>query len=276
MRIHHLNCATFCPLGGGLLWGPRRGPLHARFVCHCLLVETDAGLVLVDTGLGLQDVTHPYRRLGVTYKVLLRPACDPREAAANQVERLGFRRDDVRHIVLTHLDRDHAGGLPDFPSATVHVADAEYQDAMARVGRGARIRYQPSQWQHGPAWARYAPGGERWLGFDGVSQLRGLPPEILLVPLPGHTAGHRGVAIDTARGWLLHAGDAYYHAGEIDSARPWRYPALAMTQWLIGVDRGAGRANRERLRTLAHRAGDDVTILCSHDPATCPAAAVGE
>jgi glyoxylase-like metal-dependent hydrolase (beta-lactamase superfamily II) len=30
---------------------------------------------------------------------------------ARQVERLGYRREDVRHIVLTHLDMDHAGGL---------------------------------------------------------------------------------------------------------------------------------------------------------------------
>ncbi|MFD0510570.1 MBL fold metallo-hydrolase [Streptomyces aureus] len=30
---------------------------------------------------------------------------------------LGYAVDDVRHIVLTHLDLDHAGGLPDFPRA---------------------------------------------------------------------------------------------------------------------------------------------------------------
>jgi glyoxylase-like metal-dependent hydrolase (beta-lactamase superfamily II) len=270
MRVHHLNCATFCPIGGNLLWGPRCGPLYTRFICHCLVVETDAGLVLVDTGLGLQDVAHPYRRFGVTYKLLLRPVCDPREAAANQVERLGFRRTDVRHIVLTHLDRDHAGGLPDFPAATVHVADTEYREAMARAGRRSRMRYQPSQWRHGPMWARYMAGGERWLGFDGVSQLRGLPPEILLIPLPGHTGGHCGVAIDIAEGWLLHAGDAYYHAGEIGSGRRWQPPGLALTQWLIDADRGAGRANRERLRAVADDGGNDVAILCSHDPAGYP------
>ena len=191
----------------------------------------------------------------------------------NHVERLGFGRRDVRHIVLTHLDRDHAGGLADFPAATVHVADAEFQAAMTRTGRRARMRYQPSQWQHGPTWARHPTGGERWLGFDGVSQMRGLPPEILLVPLRGHTSGHAGVAIATDGGWLLHAGDAFYHASELDSAQPRRRPGLAVTQWLIEADRGAGRSNRERLRALARRAGGEVTILCSHDPATFPAPA---
>jgi glyoxylase-like metal-dependent hydrolase (beta-lactamase superfamily II) len=37
----------------------------------------------------------------------------------HQVQRLGFDPRDVRHIVLTHLDFDHAGGLDDFPHATV-------------------------------------------------------------------------------------------------------------------------------------------------------------
>ena len=30
-------------------------------------------------------------------------------------------REDVTDIVLTHLDFDHAGGLDDFPAATVHL-----------------------------------------------------------------------------------------------------------------------------------------------------------
>jgi len=63
-RIHHLNCISTCPLGGKLMDDRtesliRRGHLS----CHCLLVETNRGLVLVDTGFGLQDVHHPKKRL---------------------------------------------------------------------------------------------------------------------------------------------------------------------------------------------------------------------
>ena len=38
------------------------------------------------------------------------------------------------------------------------------------------------------------------MGFDGVRQLEGLPPEILMVPMPGHTWGHAGVAVAAACG----------------------------------------------------------------------------
>src|SRR3546814_2886084 len=60
--------------------------------------------------------------------------------------------------------------------------------------------------------------GERWFGFEAVRDLDGLPPEILLVPLPGHTWGHSGVAVqEDGGGWLLHAGDAYFYRGEVGS-----------------------------------------------------------
>ena len=55
MHIHHLNCGTHCPIGGSFYDGRSRG-LHADICTHCLLIETDGGLVLVDTGYGIQDV----------------------------------------------------------------------------------------------------------------------------------------------------------------------------------------------------------------------------
>ena len=60
-NIHHLHCGTLCPICGPLFG--QKG-LHAKVVCHCLLVETDQGLVLIDTGLGIQDYLYPQARLG--------------------------------------------------------------------------------------------------------------------------------------------------------------------------------------------------------------------
>ena len=118
------------------------------------------------------------------------------DTAIRQIEAFGHRAQDVRHIVATDLDFDHAGGLEDFPNATVHVMQREYDDATGpRAGVVARNRWRPSQLDKVLHWRGYGARGEPWFGFDAVRDLDGLPPEILMVPLPGHSWGHAGVAI---------------------------------------------------------------------------------
>ena len=84
-------------------------------MCHCLLVETDEGLVLIDSGLGTDDLGEN-SRLPAAFRFLSSPPSDG-PTALHHVLRLGFSPSDVRHIVLTHLDMDHAGGISDFPAA---------------------------------------------------------------------------------------------------------------------------------------------------------------
>ena len=265
MRIHHLNCGCMCPVGGRLWDGVSRGPT-AQLVCHCLLVETDAsGLVLVDTGFGSRDVEDPYGRLSPLFIHMNRIRLEHRYTALAEVTSRGFSPRDVRHIVLTHLDFDHAGGLEDFPEATVHVLQPEAEAAEHRDGFIRRRRYRPEQWDEVGHWSFYDRGGERWFGFDAVRGLAGLPPEILMIPLPGHSAGHAGVAIDTPDGWLLNAGDAYFYRREMD-AEPTCTPGLAAYQRLMEEDRPTRLYNQERLRALANSRRSNVRIFCSHDP----------
>jgi len=189
------------------------------------------------------------------------------ETAVEQLEQLGFAPKDVRHVVVTHLDLDHAGGLADFPDAAVHVSVAEHDASMNRRTARERNRYRPPHWAHGPKWAIYTPGGERWNGFDGVRALDGLPPEILRVPLVGHTRGHHGIAIRRAgdAGWMLHAGDAYFHHGEMETTPRCPLPLRAF-QKLVAIDDESRLANQSRLRTLARDALANVTVFSAHDP----------
>ncbi|MCY1029890.1 MBL fold metallo-hydrolase [Corallococcus sp. BB11-1] len=267
MRIHHLNCTTMCPPGGRLMDGRRGFTGPAALTCHCLLVETARGLVLVDTGFGLNDVYEPRVRLnGLFRDVLCRPALVEESTAIRQVERLGFQASDVRDIILTHLDFDHAGGLDDFPHARVHLLAEEYRVASAQRTWLDRARFRPQQWSLDKRWETYsARRGEGWFGFDCVRELSGLPPEILLVPLTGHTLGHAGVAIDTGEGWLLHAGDAYFHHGEMDLDRYRCTVGLRAYQKLMQKDGWMRWYNLRRLRELVQRHGEQVTVFCAHD-----------
>jgi glyoxylase-like metal-dependent hydrolase (beta-lactamase superfamily II) len=267
MRIHHLNCGTCCPMGGALFDGISAGPL-GRLVCHCLLIETDAGLVLVDTGFGTKDV-HDHNRLPLFFRLLNNIQLLPEETAVHQIRRLGFRPEEVRHILISHLDFDHAGGIEDFPNATVHLLAREHQAAMRHDGgiHGNR-RYQTRQWDEVRHWQFYQSGaGDRWMGFDAVRALEGLPPEILLVPLAGHTWGHSGVAIREDSGnWLFYAGDAYFYRGEIGAPQRRCTPGLRFYQNMMDTDRAARVRNQARLRRLSLERAGEVRIFCAHDP----------
>lgn len=73
IRIHHLNCATMCPFSARLMAGEGGWREPARLVAHVLLIETDQGLVLVDTGLGTADVGKP-ARTGAAFRHVVRPS----------------------------------------------------------------------------------------------------------------------------------------------------------------------------------------------------------
>ncbi len=259
--VHHLACGRFHARPASLLYD-RGQPAH--LVCHCLLVEVGGELVLVDSGLGRADVAEPRRRLGASFLAMTRPELDPAHTAIDQLERRGFDPRAVRHVIVTHLDLDHAGGLADFPNATVHVMRTEHAQAHARVGLHDRQRYRPEQWSHGVRWALHDVAGERWQGLEAVRQLPGLPPEILLVPTVGHSAGHAAVAVRGRAGWLVHCGDAYFHRRELDPSAPGCPPGLRFFQWLVAHDRRARLDNQARLRELA-RARSELRLFCAHD-----------
>jgi len=206
IRVHHFNAVSMCPAGGGLIMG---GPLGtpAELVCHCLLVESSVGLVLVETGMFASDESTARRTHQSTMRAL-RPRPGIESTAKKAIEKLGFSADDVQHVIPTHLDVDHAGGLQ---------------------------------------------------GFGSVRPLEG-EPDIAIIPLEGHTRGHVGVAIRTTHGWMLHAGDAYFHAREMfGSMAP---VALEIFQLTVAADDSLRRRNRDRLRLLSE--GGEVRVFCAH------------
>ncbi|MCS3779482.1 MBL fold metallo-hydrolase [Tsukamurella ocularis] len=259
-RVHHLNCGTLRPVGA------------PPMVCHVLLLETDAGLVLVDTGLGLADIAAPAARLGGGLARVIRPDFVAAETAVAQVEALGFDRSDVTHIVASHLDSDHTGGIDDFPGATVHATAAEVQSARGARGLPAAVRYRPWRRSPEPAVAAYEDFPEDWFGFA-AARLTPLGDDALLVPLPGHTPGHAGVAVRVGDGWLLHCGDAFYHrAAVVGGTVPL---ALRAGQFVSATRRREARDTRDRLAETFGDGAESVRLVCAHDPVMYAEAARG-
>jgi len=195
VSIHFLNCFT-CHA---------RVPAEWQTGTLCLLIETGDGLLLVDTGPGSAD----YIRIpGIirVFQVATKVPLDPAQTALRQIARLGFRPEDVHHVVLTHMHFDHCGGLPDFPHAHIHVHAREYAAFVRRPRRWTELAYVRRHIAHQPKLVLYNEGGENWFDFRAIR----LPfePEMWLIPLFGHSRGHCGVAIHTETGWLFHVGDA--------------------------------------------------------------------
>ena len=265
MKIHHMSCGSLCPFGGALIDGFSR-TLGAHLSCHCLLIATPHhGLVLVDTGLSARETDPVQPTLARFHQLFDRPRLHASESALSTVRQLGYDPRDVRHIIATHLDFDHVGGMRDFPQAMVHVTALEYHEALQATGFMQRRRYSNVPFTSHHSWSLYEMNGERWFGFEAVRNLRGLPPEMLLVPLRGHTLGQVGVAVQQGNHWLLHAGDAYLYRGEMDPERRRCPLGMRLYERVFDADHAARVMNQHRLRKLVQDHSDHIRIFCSHD-----------
>ncbi|WP_433824527.1 MBL fold metallo-hydrolase [Actinoplanes sp. CA-015351] len=250
--VQHLNCGTMRPPATG-----------GSLVAHVLLVETAGGLVLVDSGFGLWDIEEPARRIG-SARHLIRPVLDPAETAIRQIQKLGYQPSDVRDIVLTHFDVDHAGGLADFPHARVHLTAAESRAAQHPRTANERSRYLPAQREHRPNLVEHDPErGDVWRGFAAATEIL---PGVVLVGLSGHTRGHAAVAVEAGDRWILHAGDAFYHRAQILKKGQKAPRILTVMEQVVACDRQRVKANHDNLRQLWTTASPGLTIVNAHDP----------
>jgi len=245
INIHHLNCGTLIVDG------------YPTVVCHCLLLEDGGQLALLDTGIGLLDVEKPVERLGQQLIEIAGFQFNESDTAVRRIEKLGYSVDRVKHIVLTHGDPDHTGGLADFPQAVVHLADEELSHAFS-----GHWRYVQSHFNHKPQWRTYPKSDQRWFGLEARPVSLGFSTEVLLIPLFGHTLGHCGVAISNGDNqWLLHVGDAYYLRDELTMDD---HPVSAFAAQRADDDQ-ARIASLNELRRLFRDHNDQIEMLGYHD-----------
>lgn len=146
---------------------------------NCLLVETPAGRVLVETGIGerLDDKTRAMR----AYEG---PAILP------ALTESGFAPDSIDVVAMSHLHFDHAGGLlaadgsRAFPRATIVAQRAEWEIALSPNSRVVASYVQP-ELTLARDW-----GAEGWA--DGEREVL---PGVTVVPTGGHSAGHQGIVV---------------------------------------------------------------------------------
>lgn len=252
MEIHHMNCGTLRPI-----------IMNMESLVYCLLVETSNGLVLVDTGFGTRDYNLPSPKMNFFLNWMGVPR-DPEETAIRQVQRLGFQPEDVKDIIQTHMHIDHAGGLADFPWTRVHIYLKEHEAIQNPKGL-MEFAYVKEHWAHGPNWVVHRGPLVDWYGLDAIPAIKTEEADFLLIPLPGHTRGHCGVAIGKPGNWLLHCGDAaspYHHGSDLHERGKPAYKLDFLPGWLASDILGG---HTHRLRALLEEHGDEIQAVSAHD-----------
>jgi len=164
--------------------------------CLGYLIDCADGLVLLDTGMG----SHP--EVDAHY----RPARRPLQVALADI---GARLDEVAMVVNCHLHFDHCGGNPDLAGRPIFTQRVELDAA-----RGSD--YTLPELIEAP--------GLRYEVLDGEAEIA---PGVLVVPTPGHTAGHQSLVVRADDGTVVLAGQSH------DTASAYSADALA---WRAGTE----------------------------------------
>ena len=223
----------------------------------CYLIEHPRGLMLVDTGLsreispaGVYDAKAVAAILSPQLAAFYHPYVPTDMTAAEQLNSMGIRPEDLKLIVLTHLDADHVMGLRSLRGAEkILLPEDEYFWSCRAV---YKMRQPWKLWMGENITREFYRGsslGPNRCAIDVFGD-----ESLQLVNVPGHTDGQAAVIVRNGGRFVILAADA----------------AFSPRNWLEEITPGYGFDRRQQLKSLHWLAEMEkdpgcVKILCSHD-----------
>ena len=196
------------------------------------LIEHPKGLVLFDTGVDTDRPGDPFLQ------------ALPERRVDRQMKGLGYRPEDVRYVILSHLHLDHVGCVPLFPDATFIVRRQEL-----------RAAWWPDAY-------------ERGYDFDSLMRTRHLvylqpgneevfdvfeDGSLVCIDTKGHTEGHQSLVVTLPEsGRIVLAGDAAQVAENLSDKVP---PGLCWNSQLAV----------EAIQKLQHMQAQGALVILGHE-----------
>ncbi|HUJ68462.1 MAG TPA: N-acyl homoserine lactonase family protein [Syntrophorhabdales bacterium] len=200
------------------------------------LIDHPKGLALFDTGMKLDNWPAQYKQDGDQR---------PDQMIDVQLAACGFKLDDIKYVIMSHLHLDHAGGMPLFPKATFIVRKSEL-----------RAAWWPERFQVHYIFDDYKETRNfSFIELDDTEVFDVFQDgSVLCIDTKGHSQGHQSLVVNLPRsGRFVLTADAAAMAEILDEGV---LPAIA---W------NAEEALRS-LRKMQHMKREGATVLMAHDP----------
>jgi N-acyl homoserine lactone hydrolase len=231
-----INCGYFlAPQSFFLADG---GARQMRAPVASFLIEHPRGKVLFDTGMNprMRDFVNNSAQAAEGFGVEL----DATQQIGARLQTLGVSPDDIDFVALSHLHADHSAGLADIPNATIIIHQDEHDAAFG----GDSPMYDRT----------YFDLGHPVKTVTGMYDIFG-DGSVVLVPTPGHSAGHQSMWLSLPGRNVVLAGDCCYMTDVLDDEAK------------LPLSLSADPDEHLRLRMLKGMRDRGDRVVCGHDPA---------
>lgn len=252
-ELLRLNGGSFGMDGGAifgvvpkLLWQKKYPSDEDNFIplaAWPILVRTPSANILIETGIGnkLTDKQKRNFRVREEWNII------------NELNDLGLQREDISHVVLTHYDFDHAGGVVmqdihgelslTFPDAKHIIQKQEWEDVLNPSKRSIN-----TFWPVNNELLRESPHLEL---IDGNAEI---DTGVRVLLTGGHNRGHQIVRIESG-------GEIAYHLGDLLPTHIHFNPL-----WIMAYDNYPLDTIRQKEHFEQTAIKEDAWFVFYHDP----------